>query len=154
MTANAISQQPNGGKSHSTPPATNTVEIFDDEQAAAYVGGIKARAVRDWRTRRGLVFIRSIICHFMKPQWAFKILGMFAWFCSKRNRKKIQIITADLKKDIQKIRLQQHSGIFIQCVMLWHVIATVCVIFASSRLRRFVVIVVAAGKIIRMIKEF
>jgi len=58
MTANAISQQPDGGKSNSTPPATNTVEIFDDEQAAAYVGGIKARAIRDWRTKRGLPFIR------------------------------------------------------------------------------------------------
>lgn len=34
------------------------VEIFDDTQAAAYVGGIKPRAIRDWRTRRGLPFIR------------------------------------------------------------------------------------------------
>ena len=47
-----------GGKGNPTPPANNTVEIFDDEQAAAYVGGIKARAVRDWRTRRGLPFLR------------------------------------------------------------------------------------------------
>jgi hypothetical protein len=34
------------------------VEIFDDNSAAAYVGGIKARAIRDWRTRRGLPFLR------------------------------------------------------------------------------------------------
>jgi len=33
-------------------------EIFTDETAANYVGGIKARAVRDWRTKRGLPFIR------------------------------------------------------------------------------------------------
>ena len=33
-------------------------EIFTDETAAAYIGGIKARAVRDWRTKRGLPFIR------------------------------------------------------------------------------------------------
>jgi len=68
MTANAISQQPNGGKSNSAPPATNNVEIFNDEQAAAYVGGIKARAVRDWRTRRGLPFIRitAKVCRIRK----------------------------------------------------------------------------------------
>lgn len=40
-----------GGKS----PAP---EIFTDETAAEYIGGIKARAVRDWRTKRGLPFIR------------------------------------------------------------------------------------------------
>jgi len=34
------------------------VELFDDNTAAAYIGGIKARAIRDWRTRRGLPFIR------------------------------------------------------------------------------------------------
>jgi hypothetical protein len=58
MTAHAISQQQDGVKGNPTPPATNTVEIFDDEQAALYVGGISARAIRDWRTRRGLPFLR------------------------------------------------------------------------------------------------
>jgi hypothetical protein len=38
--------------------ASNTPEIFDDTSAAAYVGGIKPRAIREWRTRRGLPFIR------------------------------------------------------------------------------------------------
>ena len=33
-------------------------EIFTDQTAADYIGGIKARAVRDWRTKRGLPFIR------------------------------------------------------------------------------------------------
>ena len=46
----------------SIPPAgdgKNPVpEIFNDETAAAYVGGVKARAIRDWRTKRGLPFIR------------------------------------------------------------------------------------------------
>jgi hypothetical protein len=36
----------------------SAAEIFDDTTAAAYVGGIKPRAIRDWRTRRGLPFIR------------------------------------------------------------------------------------------------
>jgi hypothetical protein len=71
MAAQAISQQQDGGKGNPTPPATNTVAkiavigklaeaaaIFDDAQAAEYIGGIKARAVRDWRTRRGLPYIR------------------------------------------------------------------------------------------------
>ncbi|MGO9586310.1 MAG: helix-turn-helix domain-containing protein [Limisphaerales bacterium] len=42
----------------------NPAEIFDDAQAAAYVGGITPRAIRDWRTRRGLPFIRitSKVC--------------------------------------------------------------------------------------------
>jgi hypothetical protein len=68
MTANAISQQPDGGKSNSTPPANNTVEIFDDEQAACYVGGVKARAIRDWRTRRGLPYLRltAKVCRIRK----------------------------------------------------------------------------------------
>ena len=34
------------------------VEIFDDAQAARYVGGISGRAIREWRTRRGLPFLR------------------------------------------------------------------------------------------------
>jgi hypothetical protein len=50
-------QQQRGGNGNPIPP-NNTVEIFDDAQAAAYVGGIKPRAIRDWRTRRGLPFIR------------------------------------------------------------------------------------------------
>jgi len=33
-------------------------EIFTDETAAAYIGGITPRAVRDWRTKRGLPYIR------------------------------------------------------------------------------------------------
>ena len=33
-------------------------EIFTDETAAIYVGGVEPRTVRDWRTRRGLPFIR------------------------------------------------------------------------------------------------
>lgn len=32
--------------------------LLTDETAAAYVGGITARAVRDWRTKRGLPYIR------------------------------------------------------------------------------------------------
>jgi hypothetical protein len=39
-------------------------EIFNDQTAADYIGGIKSRAVRDWRTKRGLPFIRvtSKVC--------------------------------------------------------------------------------------------
>ncbi len=48
---NASIQLADGGNS----PAP---EIFTDETAAEYIGGIKARAVRDWRTKRGLPFIR------------------------------------------------------------------------------------------------
>jgi excisionase family DNA binding protein len=33
-------------------------EIFTDETAAAYVGGVTARAIREWRASRGLPFIR------------------------------------------------------------------------------------------------
>jgi hypothetical protein len=68
---NSIIQQQDGGKSNSTPPATNIVakmavigklaeaaEIFDDAQAAQYVGGITPRAVRAWRTGRGLPFLK------------------------------------------------------------------------------------------------
>ena len=71
MSAPAISQQPDGGNSNVTPPATNTVAkiavigklaeaaaIFDDAQAAEYVGGISARAIREWRVRRGLPYLR------------------------------------------------------------------------------------------------
>jgi hypothetical protein len=53
----------------SLPPQTTAgVEIFDDSSAAAYVGGIKARAIRDWRMRRGLPFIRitAKVCRIRK----------------------------------------------------------------------------------------
>jgi excisionase family DNA binding protein len=32
--------------------------IFIDATAAIYVGGVEPRTIRDWRTRRGLPFIR------------------------------------------------------------------------------------------------
>ena len=43
-------------------------EILDDAQAALYVGGISARAIRDWRTRRGLPFLRltAKVCRIRK----------------------------------------------------------------------------------------
>lgn len=43
-------------------------EILTDETAAAYVGGVKARAIRDWRTKRGLPFIRitAKVCRIRK----------------------------------------------------------------------------------------
>jgi excisionase family DNA binding protein len=40
-----------------TQPA-NDGTLLTDETAAAYVGGVKARAIRDWRTNRGLPYIR------------------------------------------------------------------------------------------------
>ena len=36
----------------------SVAELLTDETAAAYIGGIEARTVRDWRTRRGLPFLR------------------------------------------------------------------------------------------------
>ena len=32
--------------------------LFDDDGAAEYVGGVTPRAVRDWRNKRGLPFLR------------------------------------------------------------------------------------------------
>jgi hypothetical protein len=58
MTPHVSKQVSDGGNSNPIPPVNNAVEIFDDIQAAANVGGIKPRAIRDWRTRRGLPFIR------------------------------------------------------------------------------------------------
>jgi len=37
-------------------------DLFDDEQAANYVGGVSARAIRDWRMHRGLPYIRITRC--------------------------------------------------------------------------------------------
>ena len=36
----------------------NAAELLTDETAAAYIGGIESRTVRDWRMRRGLGFLR------------------------------------------------------------------------------------------------
>jgi len=35
-----------------------TLEFFDDAGAAKYVGGIESRTIRDWRTKRGLPFLK------------------------------------------------------------------------------------------------
>lgn len=37
---------------------TQTPDILTDKTAAAYIGGIEPRTVRDWRMRRGLGFLR------------------------------------------------------------------------------------------------
>jgi hypothetical protein len=47
----------NGGKPI-PPTITSPVEIFDDEQAAKYIGGIEARTLRLWRHTRALPFLR------------------------------------------------------------------------------------------------
>jgi hypothetical protein len=39
-------------------PKTSLSDIFDDAAAAVYIGGITARTIRNWRTRRGLPFMR------------------------------------------------------------------------------------------------
>lgn len=44
-----------GATSNQTP--MNQPEIFDDASAAAYIG-VTPRAIREWRTLRGLPFIR------------------------------------------------------------------------------------------------
>jgi hypothetical protein len=36
----------------------NSTELFDEDSAAAYIGGIRARTIRAWRANRGLPFIR------------------------------------------------------------------------------------------------
>jgi excisionase family DNA binding protein len=33
-------------------------DLFDDDSAARYVGGVTPRAIRDWRNKRGLPFLR------------------------------------------------------------------------------------------------
>ena len=57
MSANQIND-PQRGSNCTPPPAASHPELFTDETAAAYIGDITARAVRDWRTKRGLPFIR------------------------------------------------------------------------------------------------
>ena len=37
---------------------TGLPEVFDDDSAAVYIGGITARTIRNWRSHRGLPFIR------------------------------------------------------------------------------------------------
>jgi excisionase family DNA binding protein len=44
-----------GRRTNST---TSLPEIFDEDSAAAYIVGITARTIRNWRTYRGLPFIR------------------------------------------------------------------------------------------------
>ncbi|MCX6929463.1 MAG: helix-turn-helix domain-containing protein [Verrucomicrobia bacterium] len=36
----------------------NSTELFGEDSAAAYIGGIKARTIRAWRANHGLPFIR------------------------------------------------------------------------------------------------
>jgi excisionase family DNA binding protein len=38
--------------------AETNAELFTDQTAAQFIGGIEHRTVRDWRMRRGLPFIR------------------------------------------------------------------------------------------------
>jgi len=49
---------PERGAETTHPTPITTPELLTDTTAAAYIGGVKSRAVREWRTRRGLPFIR------------------------------------------------------------------------------------------------
>ena len=57
-TQTEIKQQPDVSKANLATPQTAIPDIFDDASAAVYVTGVKPRAIRDWRTKRGLPFIR------------------------------------------------------------------------------------------------
>jgi hypothetical protein len=47
------------GSGDTLPLQNNTAaELFTDESASRYVGGVLPRTIRDWRTRRGLPYLR------------------------------------------------------------------------------------------------
>jgi hypothetical protein len=58
MPPNDIKTTGNAEKCNSPQPQHSYPDILDDVLAANYVGGIQPRAIRDWRTNRGLPFIR------------------------------------------------------------------------------------------------
>jgi hypothetical protein len=82
-----------------------------------------------------------------------KLLGAFAWFCSKQNREIIEAIIADLKKDAADMRREKRREFFVQCVLLWRVLGTVLPI-AWDGLYRFLAAISRVGKIIRKFKGY
>ncbi len=57
MSTKTVKLPERGAEITKTTPIT-AAEYLTDTTAAEYIGGVKSRAVREWRTRRGLPFIR------------------------------------------------------------------------------------------------
>jgi hypothetical protein len=86
-----------------------------------------------------------------QPIRVLKLLETFGWFCSKENRQITKLTTRDLKKDAATMRTQKRHEIFIQCVLLWHVVAKTIVPILWDSLRRFITAVLPLGWFIRKI---
>lgn len=66
---------------------------------------------------------------------AFRFLKALSYLYARQNREHIELIIADLKKDVRDMRIEQRSEWFIRMILLWHVSGTMFAI-TSDGLRR------------------
>lgn len=81
-----------------------------------------------------------------------KLLGAFSWFCSAQNGEIIEAITADLKKDTSDMRRESRGKFFVQCVLLWHVVARTITPIMWDGVCRLLAEIMPVGKFISKIK--
>lgn len=86
-----------------------------------------------------------------RPIRVLKVLGVFAWFCSKQNRENIKLISAALNNDAHQMRQEGRSRAFIQCVLLWHALAGTTLPIVWYGFRRLLAAILPIGKLITKI---
>lgn len=82
-----------------------------------------------------------------------RVLKGFGWFCSKENRKHIECIIADLKKDKREMRRDHRGNGFIACVLLWKSLDAVLPIMWDAT-KRLIKTLLPIGRIIAHFKWF
>jgi hypothetical protein len=72
--------------------------------------------------RADRTFAHPVSNTFHKRSPVLKLLRLFSWFCSKENRRHIELVATDLKKDARQMREHGHDRFFIGTVLLWHAV--------------------------------
>ena len=83
---------------------------------------------------------------------SLSLLGAFGWFCSKENRKHIELIRADLKKDARQMRQEGRGRFFVAVVLLWHTVFGTMLPIMWDGICRLLKAVLPVGKLISGIK--
>jgi hypothetical protein len=83
----------------------------------------------------------------------FRLLMAFRWFCSPPNQVHVDLVTADLKKDVRSMAKEGRGKFFIHVVVLWRSISGAVVPIFWDGTRRAIAAVLPIGSLIGGIKS-
>jgi len=110
-------------------------------------GSITGRRLKQWSARRATEGKDTQTATRRREHWVLKLLRGFAWFCGETRREEIELIIADLKRDVRQMKKERRSKAFMGKVLVWHGVWAVVAMLWDG-LMRILAAVVPVGKII------